>query len=164
MYNSAARGASPQTDCMLSASVYNGDNPIPKPPKNKPVNLGSLNFDSLKSCESRTSRGSTSFKLARIALDDTLNRSLERIVAMGSSAEKKKFSPYKASKSRGGDSRERAIELVNATSATSVSALKQHTKQLARPLSARSSTPIVPKPGGKLRSSSRSGKDLKMMS
>ena len=90
--------------------------------------MGSLNFDSLKSCESQTSRGSTSFKLARLALDDTLNRSLEGIIVRGSAEKKKKFSPYKTSKSRGGDSRERAIDIVNHSSTTSaaggVSSLK----------------------------------------
>ena len=128
---------------MLSASVYNGDKPIQKPPRTKPVHLGSLNFDTLKSSESRTSRVSNSFKLQRLSLDDTLNRSLEKIFKKESESQIK-YSPYK-SKSRG-DSKERAIELVNSSSVSELK-LRQYTKTQARPLSARTSTPVVPKPG-----------------
>lgn len=65
---------------MLSASVYKGDQSMPKPPKTKPVNLGSLNFSTLRSHESKHSGRSQnqSFKLPRLKLDDTLNRSIER--------------------------------------------------------------------------------------
>lgn len=75
-------------DCMLSASVYNGDKPMPLPPKTKPVTLGSLNFSTLKSHESKTSRGSQSFQLPRLTLDESLNRSVEKLIKKDS--EKKK--------------------------------------------------------------------------
>ena len=67
---------------------------MPKPPKTKPVTLGSLNFSTLKSNESKTSRGSQSFKLPRLTLDESLNRSVERLIKKESDS-KKKFSPYK---------------------------------------------------------------------
>lgn len=64
---------------MLSASVYNADHSIPKPPKTKPVNLGTLNFSTLRSNESKTSRTKDgSFRLPRLKFDDSLNRSVEK--------------------------------------------------------------------------------------
>ena len=68
------RDPSPQFDYTLGASVYNGDKPIPKPPSTKPVHLGSLNFSTLKSNESKTST-SQSFKLPRLML---LNMEISR--------------------------------------------------------------------------------------
>lgn len=132
---------------MLSASVYNGDRPIQKPPKTKPIHLGSLNFSTLKSNESKTSRGNQSFKLPRISLDDTLNRSVEKLIKRQESSDKKKkekYSPYRSNSTS-------ALGVINSSiaSKTSTSALKlrQYTKTQARPLSARTSTPVVPKPG-----------------
>ena len=139
-------------DYTLSASVYNGDQPIQKPPLNKPVTLGSLNFSTLKSYESKTSKGSQSFRLPRLTLlDDSLNRSIEKLMTKETEHKKKKFSPYRSSSQKRVTASSAALSIVNAASATSTSALKlrKYTKTQARPLSARSSTPVVPKPGAK---------------
>ena len=96
---------------------------MPKPPKTKTTTLGSLNFSTLKSQESKTSRGSQSFKLPRLTLDDTLNRSIEKQMKKDSDP-KKKYSPYRSSSQA--HSRESALKAVNksTSSATSTSALK----------------------------------------
>ena len=118
-----ARGASPsQVDCMLSASVYNADQSIPKPPKTKPVHLGSLNFSTLRSNDSKTSRTKDqSFKLPRLQLDDSLNRSIEKQMKK-ESEKKKRYSPYRSSSQSA--TKEVAVGIVNDASATSTTALK----------------------------------------
>ena len=104
------RDPSPQFDYTLGASVYNGDKPIPKPPSTKPVHLGSLNFSTLKSNESKAST-SQSFKLPRLMLDEnTLNRSLEKL-SKKDSDKKKKFSPYRSNSQLA--SRESAKTIIN---------------------------------------------------
>ena len=80
-------------------------------------------------------------------LDDSMNRSIEKQMKKDSEKKNKKYSPYRSTSQKA--TKEAALGIVNSASATTTSALKlrQYTKSQAKPMSARSSTPVVPKPG-----------------